>query len=88
MLPRQVIPDLDHLRTLVSKKGKRGWVTSEDYFITTSNGFPWKRLPKVVVGRLGYDNWMVKGSALHFCVATVLCFWWTLLMSSCTWDAR
>jgi hypothetical protein len=31
---------------------------AEDFFITTSS-FPWKRILPVVVGRPGYDNWLV-----------------------------
>ena len=56
---KQVIPDLDNLRLLASKKGTDGWVIAEDYFITTRDGFPWKSIPKLVIGRIGYDNWMV-----------------------------
>ena len=59
LLPKQIIPDLDNLRLLATKKGTDGWVAAVDYFITTRDGFPWASVPKVVVGRVGYDNWMV-----------------------------
>ena len=30
-----------------------------DYFITTHSGYPWRSIPNFVVGRVGYDNWLV-----------------------------
>ena len=32
---------------------------SLDYFITTHNGYPWHRVPDFIVGKPGYDNWLV-----------------------------
>jgi hypothetical protein len=32
---------------------------AQDYFITTRDGFPWEDIPDLVVGRPGYDNWLV-----------------------------
>ena len=35
---------------------------AQDYFITTSGGFPWDKVPDFVIGRPGYDNWLVAKS--------------------------
>lgn len=32
---------------------------AQDYFITTKGGIPWDNIPSFVVGRVGYDNWLV-----------------------------
>lgn len=32
---------------------------AQDYFITTKNGLPWSLIPELVIGRVGYDNWLV-----------------------------
>ena len=43
---------------------KRGQIFSqdaEDYFITSRN-YPWTAMPDVVIGRVGYDNWLVLNS--------------------------
>ena len=32
---------------------------AQDYFISTHSGFPWESIPDFVVGRVGYDNWLV-----------------------------
>jgi hypothetical protein len=32
---------------------------AQDYFITTWGGFPWGSIPNFVVGRIGYDNWLL-----------------------------
>ena len=32
---------------------------AEDYFLTTRDGYPWATIPDFVVGRIGYDNWIV-----------------------------
>lgn len=42
-----------------SRKGQLYNCGSEDYFITLANGFPWSSIPPFVVGRVGYDNWLV-----------------------------
>ena len=31
-----------------------------DYFITTRNGYPWKVVPDFVIGKPGYDNWLLQ----------------------------
>ncbi|ELU10507.1 hypothetical protein CAPTEDRAFT_223807 [Capitella teleta] len=32
---------------------------AQDYFISTKNGFPWERVPDLVIGRPAYDNWLL-----------------------------
>ena len=39
--------------------GKLHPSNAQDYFITTHSGFPWESIPDFVVGRVGYDNWLV-----------------------------
>lgn len=33
--------------------------SAQDYFLTTRNGFDWRTIPEFVIGRAGYDNWIV-----------------------------
>ncbi len=47
------------LRELAAAGGTDGWVAAEDYFISSRDGFPWHKIPNVVIGRVAYDNWMV-----------------------------
>ena len=47
------------LHDIVSASGKLGFVDAIDLFITSQNGFPWTDIPKVVVGRRAYDNYLV-----------------------------
>lgn len=46
------------IREGAEKYGKLYREDAEDFFITTKS-FPWKQLIPVVVGRPGYDNWLV-----------------------------
>ena len=32
---------------------------AQDYLISTRSGYPWHFIPDFVVGRIGYDNWLV-----------------------------
>lgn len=32
---------------------------AQDYFVTTRTGFDWESVPDFVIGRAGYDNWLV-----------------------------
>ena len=46
----------------VSQSARSGALFTEyaqDYFITTHSGFDWDSIPDFVVGRVGYDNWLV-----------------------------
>ncbi len=42
-----------------SKRGQLFGTNAEDYFATTTHGYPWETIPDFVVGRVGYDNWLV-----------------------------
>ncbi|ELT90708.1 hypothetical protein CAPTEDRAFT_228774 [Capitella teleta] len=56
------VTDLDSARTLsevAHKKGTLFITNAEDYFITTKSGMPWHVIPDLVIGRPGYDNWLV-----------------------------
>ena len=39
--------------------GKLFTTDAQDFFISTHSGFPWDSIPDFVVGRVGYDNWLV-----------------------------
>jgi len=40
--------------------------SAEDYFIMTARGYPWYMVPRdVVVGRAGYDNFLVLNAVRH-----------------------
>ena len=43
---------------VAQKKGHLFIPLSQDYFITDSS-FPWADIPNVVIGRRGYDNWLL-----------------------------
>ena len=43
----------------LASKGKLHPSYAQDYFISTHSGFPWESIPDFVVGRVGYDNWLV-----------------------------
>jgi len=52
--------------TELAKKGKLFMFSAEDYFIMTSEGYPWHRVSReVVVGRVGYDNFLVVNALRH-----------------------
>ena len=52
--------------TELAKNGKLFAFSAEDYFIMTAQGYPWYRIPKeVVVGRIGYDNFLVLNALRH-----------------------
>jgi len=51
---------------LAKKKGQLFMFSAIDYFIMTSTGYPWHRVPRdVVVGRVGYDNFLVLNALRH-----------------------
>lgn len=56
--PKQSISTLEEVAKF-GKKGKLFSTNAQDYFISTRNGYPWKTIPDFVVGRVGYDNWLV-----------------------------
>ena len=38
---------------------------AQDYFLTTRDGYPWTCIPDFVVGRIGYDNWLVVAALVN-----------------------
>jgi len=55
------IPALAH-----RQRAKLFWFSAEDYFIMSAGGYPWHRVPRdVVVGRVGYDNFLVFNALRH-----------------------
>ena len=49
----------DHVTTMARKRGKLFSAWAEDYFFVAFNDFPWHRVADVVIGRVGYDNYLV-----------------------------
>ncbi|KAK2148242.1 hypothetical protein LSH36_507g00019 [Paralvinella palmiformis] len=47
----KIISQMDNIRPFVD--------VAEDYFIISRRGLPWDEIPDFVVGRVGYDNWLV-----------------------------
>ena len=35
-----------------------------DYFVTTANGYPWRRVPDFVVGRVRFDSWLISNAII------------------------
>ena len=50
--------------------GKLFRTDAQDFFISTHSGFPWDSIPDFVVGRVGYDNWLV-ANALNTNVSVI-----------------
>lgn len=52
----------EHWSMLVEQMQKRGKLfttNAQDYFIITPGTFDWNNIPDFVIGRPGYDNWLV-----------------------------
>ena len=61
---RQYVPD--DVTSLAKSAGNLFMHSAEDYFITTAQGYPWHRVPRdVVIGRVGYDNFLVVNALRH-----------------------
>jgi len=45
------ISQMDNIRLFIKR--------AQDYFIISRRGLPWNKIPDFVVGRNGYDNWLV-----------------------------
>jgi len=58
MGPGENVTSLNQVMYL-ARGGKLGQSNAEDYFLTTRDGYPWNTIPNFVVGRVGYDNWIV-----------------------------
>ena len=44
---------------MLAKNGSLFGENAQDYFVTLKGGFPWDNIPDFVIGRNGYDNWLV-----------------------------
>jgi len=56
----------DDVTELAKRRGKLFMFSAEDYFIMTAEGYPWHRVPRdVVVGKIGYDNFLVLNALRH-----------------------
>ena len=49
----------DHVTTIARRRGQLFSAWAEDYFFVAFNDFPWHRVADVVIGRVGYDNYLV-----------------------------
>ena len=55
---KQEIDNLTSISQYV-RNGQMFQTNALDYFITKHSGYPWRTIPNFVVGRVGYDNWLV-----------------------------
>ncbi len=55
----QEIRSEKELHVLTKTYGVDGWVAAVEYFISAKDSYPWAEIPKVLVGRRAYDNWLV-----------------------------
>jgi len=46
------------------KAGQLFWDTAEDYFMVSASSFKWDSIPPFIVGKIGYDNWLVGAAGL------------------------
>ncbi|ELU12032.1 hypothetical protein CAPTEDRAFT_188115 [Capitella teleta] len=60
----------DHVHKYSCTKGHTDPPTSIDFFITTPFGFPWDTLPKLVVGKTRFDNYIIM-MAMYLFMGTV-----------------
>ncbi len=60
----QKIRSEEELHTLTNTYGVDGWVAAVEYFISAKDSYPWAEIPKVLVGRRAYDNWLVRTSLI------------------------
>ena len=67
---RSVIYLPNHVTTLARQRGRLYTPWAEDYFFIAFNDFPWHRVADVVIGRVGYDNYLV-GLAIQQSVTVV-----------------
>ncbi len=58
LTPKQNIDKFEDIQEF-NKQGKLFGTNAQDYFISTPSGYPWDTIPDFVVGRVGYDNWLV-----------------------------
>ena len=43
----------------ISEKGQEGLPNAEDYFVVIRGAVDWAQIPDFVIGRPGFDNWLV-----------------------------
>ena len=60
----------EHVTKVAKKYGRLFRTDAEDYFLVAFNDFPWNRVPDIVIGRPGYDNFLV-GRAIQEDVTVV-----------------
>lgn len=53
------LEDIDHKVKTMAKTGQLFQTDAEDFFIITPGTFNWAKMPQFVIGRPGYDNWLV-----------------------------
>ena len=58
MQPNEAISQLSEVKRL-ARLGTWFMSTALDYFVSTYDGYPWRDIPDFVVGRVGYDDWLV-----------------------------
>lgn len=51
--------DIDSYVSRLKSRGRLFGTNAEDFFIVTPGTFVWKEVPEFVIGRPGYDNWLV-----------------------------
>lgn len=70
--PGDTVQDVDRVRRgLFGKHKPRPFMdVAEDYFVVSRGAFNWTEIPAFVIGRPGYDNWLVD-FAVHSGVETV-----------------
>jgi len=56
---RSVIYLPNHVTTIARQRGRLFTPRAEDYFFVAFNDFPWHRVADIVIGRVGYDNYLV-----------------------------
>ncbi|KAL3855422.1 hypothetical protein ACJMK2_014633 [Sinanodonta woodiana] len=52
------VREINGIKESARSRGSLHSIYAEDYFITNTH-FPWDKIPEFVIGRAGYDNWIV-----------------------------
>ncbi|KAL3855430.1 hypothetical protein ACJMK2_014641 [Sinanodonta woodiana] len=52
------VREINGIKESARSRGSLHYIYAEDYFITNTH-FPWDKIPEFVIGRAGYDNWIV-----------------------------
>jgi hypothetical protein len=67
------ITDPVNVLSLVRRHGAIMQSNAQDYFISTREGLPWHLIPPLVVGRVGYDNWLLANALYQWPVPDASC---------------